>query len=224
MIFFFFFFLFSFLFFWFLIIFWLLEIYLFDFINLYFAFAWRPILFRFCLMVQGTSKSQRCGKVLKYFPLFWWWVLSKMSLEKLTIVSIMQCQLVSVYRDLLASLMMMLNHSHKWDPRTCAIFIPAWGSNWGSLVSPVIKIIVVRQVRTCMSPAFTDQLRFVRADKHAQNAVWRAKVDAFVLRLLLRTCGQCGWQNPKTPNLSSMADSCTTNHNSTLLHANHYQT
>ena len=36
-------------------------------------------------MVLGTSKlkSQRCGKV--YFPLFWWWVLSKMRLWKINI-------------------------------------------------------------------------------------------------------------------------------------------
>ena len=33
------------------------------------------------------------------------------------------------------------------DTRPCAILIPARGSNWGSSGFPVIKIIVVRQVR-----------------------------------------------------------------------------
>ena len=33
------------------------------------------------------------------------------------------------------------------DTRPCAILIPAWSSNWGSLGFPVIRIIVVRQVR-----------------------------------------------------------------------------
>ena len=42
---------------------------------------------------------------------------------------------------------------YKGDPRTCAILIPAWGSNWGYLGFPVIKITVVRQVR--MSPTST---------------------------------------------------------------------
>ena len=42
---------------------------------------------------------------------------------------------------------------YKGDPRTCAIFIPVWGSNWRSLGFPVIKIILVLQKR--MSPAST---------------------------------------------------------------------
>ena len=39
------------------------------------------------------------------------------------------------------------------DSRTWAIFIPAWGSNWGSSGFPVIKVTTVHQVR--MSPAST---------------------------------------------------------------------
>ena len=42
---------------------------------------------------------------------------------------------------------------YKGDPRTCAIFIPAWAQIGGLRVFPVIKITVVHQV--CMSPAST---------------------------------------------------------------------
>ena len=35
---------------------------------------------------------------------------------------------------------------YKGNPRTCAIFIQASGSNWGLWVFPVIKITVVWQV------------------------------------------------------------------------------
>ena len=47
-----------------------------DFKDFLFAFPWWPH-----GPDQGTSKSQRCGKV--YFPLFWWWVLSKTRLWKI---------------------------------------------------------------------------------------------------------------------------------------------
>ena len=33
------------------------------------------------------------------------------------------------------------------DPRTCTIFVPAWGSIWGSLGFLAIKMTAVRQVR-----------------------------------------------------------------------------
>ena len=36
---------------------------------------------------------------------------------------------------------------YKGDPRTCAILILVWGSNWGIRVFPIIKITVVHQVR-----------------------------------------------------------------------------
>ena len=39
------------------------------------------------------------------------------------------------------------------DTRPCAILIPAWDSIWGLWVCPVIKIIVVHQVRKL--PAYT---------------------------------------------------------------------
>ena len=42
---------------------------------------------------------------------------------------------------------------YKGNSTTGTIFIPAWGSNWGLQVFPVIKITVARQVR--MSPAST---------------------------------------------------------------------
>ena len=36
---------------------------------------------------------------------------------------------------------------YKGDPRTCTIFIPAWGSNWGFMGFPAIEISVICQVR-----------------------------------------------------------------------------
>ena len=66
-------------------------------------------------MVLGTSKSQRCGKI--YFPLFWWWVLSKMRLWKIN-YCVNQAMPVSIslsYRDLLASL-------HNFSPFSIKIY------------------------------------------------------------------------------------------------------
>ena len=36
---------------------------------------------------------------------------------------------------------------YKGDPRTCAIFIPAWGSNWRYFSFPAIRITMICQVR-----------------------------------------------------------------------------
>ena len=67
----------------------------------------------------------------------------------------------------------------KGDPRTCAIFIPAWGSSWGYLGFS-------RYQHNCdSSGAYI--LRSERADKHVWNAARCMKmVDAFCLHLLPR--------------------------------------
>ena len=85
------------------------------------------------------------------------------------------------------------------DPRTCTIFIPAWGSNLGYLVFPAIKITVIRQVRMYCGLSVND--------KHARNAARREKiVDAFCLHLFLTV-----WlAKIQYPNCSAMADNTIT--------------
>ena len=97
-----------------------------------------------------------------------------------------------------------LNDMYTRGTRPCAILIPAWGSIWGLRVFPVIKIIVVRQVRVL--PVCT--------------AVWawrqtRIKCCALVRNDRERICFVFAlpWvvsKNPKSPKLSPMADNAIT--------------
>ena len=70
------------------------------------------------------------------------------------------------------------------DPRTCSIFIPAWGSSWGIQVFSSDKIKKKKKKRNSSGA-------YIPWSEHADKYVWNAAqcskiVDAFCLRLFLR--------------------------------------
>ena len=73
------------------------------------------------------------------------------------------------------------------DTRTCAIFIPAWGSNWGS------SGFFFNQNNCGLSGAYVTGIY--------------CSLGTFVLRLFLHVWSA---KNPKTPTLSPMADDAIT--------------
>ena len=91
---------------------------------------------------------------------------------------------------------------HKGDPRTCAIFITAWGSNWGS--SGFSRI---RNNRGSSGAYVTCIFCSSIEDKQASNAAGHTKiVDAFVHACFANVVDK----NSKTPNLSPVADDAIT--------------
>ena len=78
---------------------------------------------------------------------------------------------------------------YKGDPRTCAIFIPAWGSNWGF---PVIKVTVIRQVRTSPASAVVCGVKLTPVKCHTVREDRGHICFAFVFCV-------CGWQKPEDP-------------------------
>ena len=91
----------------------------------------------------------------------------------------------------------------KGEPRTCAIFILAWGSNWGSLG-------VFRNQNNCGSSNVYVTCFY---------CILNMKIICLKRRTAQEDCGRicfafvfcvCGQQNPNTPNLSPMADDAIT--------------
>ena len=74
------------------------------------------------------------------------------------------------------------------DPGTCAILIPAWGSNWG------YSGFSREQNNRDSSGAYV--LRSEREDKHAWNAAWRAKFVGAFCCLCFRVHGRQKTQIP----------------------------
>ena len=72
-------------------------------------------------------------------------------------------------------------------PRTCAIFIPAWDSNWWSSDFTVIKIIVVRHVRMLPAVTYGPSVKMnARKTPHGARRSWT--------HLLCICSFVCGWQ------------------------------
>ena len=111
---------------------------------------------------------------------------------------ILLCMIVIV----IVIVIMYFSQKNKVDPRTCATFIPAWGSNWGSLGFPVIKITAVHQVFT--SPASTAVWAWTwntHKTPHGAQRSWTRWFCVFVSVV---------GKNPKTLNLSPVADNAIT--------------
>ena len=95
---------------------------------------------------------------------------------------------------------------HTRDPRTCTIFIMAWGSNWGS--SGFFHNQNNRGSSgayvTCICCGPSVKINTLESHKtlHGARRSWS---HLFCLCFCV-----CGWKNPKTPNLSSMADDAIT--------------
>ena len=93
---------------------------------------------------------------------------------------------------------------YKGDPRTCVIFIPAWGSNWGSL-----GFSRNQNNRGSWGGYVTCIYCSLSVKINPQNIARHAKiVNIFVLCLILCVC--VVGKNPKTPNLSPMTDDVIT--------------
>ena len=54
------------------------------------------------------------------------------------------------------------------DPRPCAIFIMAWGSNWGLQVFPVIKI-KIKHIKRCTACEDRRRIGFVRVEENSKT-------------------------------------------------------
>ena len=89
------------------------------------------------------------------------------------------------------------------DPRTCAILISAWGSNWGSLAFS--RYQNTRGLSGVYATCIYCDLS-VKINRHkTPHGAWRAWAHLFCI------CFQCViGKNPKTPNLSPMANNAIT--------------
>ena len=69
----------------------------------------------------------------------------------------LSCFCIIIFYDIRSKYKMFQYESqiYKGDPRTCTIFIVAWGSNWGSDSSGFTRNQNNRGLSCCMSPAST---------------------------------------------------------------------
>ena len=95
-------------------------------------------------------------------------------------------QVISYFRFLRGSHSQI--YMYKGDSRTCAIFISVWGSNWGILVFPAIKITMIRQVRMYCSLSVKINTRKM---PHSMRWSW-----TYIVCICFHICGR---QKPEYP-------------------------